>query len=189
MKTCLEAGMDPMIDIRNFPDAPPDATLKRKRISNKNDEWTSYPPSFPAKQPKKIESPRRILRFAATEASEDQRREVDEVVNVVKASEAAKVVEVAEVVEDARVIEESRHLNNEAKKEFVEVFTLQNSCKSSNAETYTIYDFLNVNTSSIPFPITTITNPINDLKITNALETNGPENITSPQNIVNPISQ
>lgn len=36
MKICLEEGINPMVDIHNFPKAPLDATLKRK-IGSKND--------------------------------------------------------------------------------------------------------------------------------------------------------
>lgn len=44
MKSCLEACIDPMVDIHNFPKAPPDLTLKKKRRSKKGGEVTFNPP-------------------------------------------------------------------------------------------------------------------------------------------------
>lgn len=134
-----------------------------------------------------------MLRSATTEAYEDQRSEVAEVAKASEATKGPKDAEVARDVKDvkayeaskasevARVAEESRHLYKEAERESIGASTHQNPCKSSNAYSSTIFDFVDVNTSSILFPITYITNPSNTLEstsnepeITNALETNGP---------------
>lgn len=95
MKIYLEEGINSMVDIHNLPDAPPNATLKRKRMANKYGEGTynPLPPSL-AKLPKKSKTSRRVLRYATIKGSEEQSRE------------AAKAVE---------------QLNKEDEKEFAKV--------------------------------------------------------------------
>lgn len=92
---------------------------------------------------------------------------VIEAAKAIEATKAASATEFAKVVESAKVaevanatesVEESIHLNKEAEREFVEVSAHRNPCKSSNVETTTNYDYVNVNTSSILFRNTTIPN-------------------------------
>ena len=159
-----------MVDIHNFPKAPQDATLKRKRRSKKGGERTSNRlPLSPSKQPKKYETSIRTLRYAAVKAVEAA--EIVKAVEVVKAVEAAEIVKAIKVVEAA---EELGHVNKEAERESIEVSTYQNPYKSSNVDTYTNYDSINVNSSSILFPNTTIPNqPFG----TNTKPTNEPEEL------------
>lgn len=221
-----------MVDILNLPDALIDATLKRKWKSKKVGEGTSNPPLHsPAKQPKKYETSKRILRFVDTEASEVQKREdteaakafeVAEVAKVTEttrafegvratettraveavraveatsvaeaskaieatsAAESAKAIEAAKAAGAARIVEELRHLTKKAEREYAKVFAQHNPCKSSNVVTSTIYNYIIINTSSIPLPIRSITNP------TNTIETTWPENTIFPQDTINPIRQ
>lgn len=205
MKSCLEDGTDPGVDIHSLMDAPSDATLKRKIKSKKGGEGTSNSPHpSPATQPKKYKTSIRILRSATVEAFEDQRSKVVEVRKAAEATEVAEAIEVAkvvEVVETAKVVEAkvveaakfveateiSSHLIKEYEREYVEASNHHNPCKTSNTETSTMSDSVNVNTSSIIFPVTYITDPTNTLEsttlnepeTTNALETNELVNTTT----------
>lgn len=191
--------MDPIVDIHNFPNVPLDETLKRKRRFKKDGERTSNPPSS-FKQLKNSETSRRDLKYAVTEvvkAVETARViEAARVAEVARAAEAARTTEVAKVeVSD----EESSHLTKEAEKESAEASAHYNPYKSSKFETFIISDSINLNTSSVIFPITCITNPTNTLESTtpnittntNTLETNEPENTTTneptPQGTIDSI--
>ena len=72
MKIYLEEGINPMLDIHNLSDAPPNATLKRKRMAKKYGEGTYNPhPSSPAKLPNKSKTSIRVLRYVAIKGSEE----------------------------------------------------------------------------------------------------------------------
>ncbi|CAL5192704.1 unnamed protein product [Lathyrus oleraceus] len=63
MKSCLEDGIDPMVDTHNMSLAPPEGSHRSKRRSKKSRERPSMPPppTSLTKQEKKSETFRRIL--------------------------------------------------------------------------------------------------------------------------------
>lgn len=130
-----------------------------------------------------------------------------EVVKVVEAARAAKVEKANKSAENSKVskapitaeiemiAEESRYLIKEVEQEYFKTSAHQNPCKFSNAETFTIYESIIVDTSLVSIPIITTINPsieslaINDLKTINTLKTIELENIITTGHTLQNIMQ